>query len=81
MVRQVVRFAAWVMVAAGVSALGCGPGVSDDAAKVRCDQEKIINASGCLTKEAYDQCLVCQEECGDQCARAESCPIQFICPK
>ena len=80
MIRQVVRFAAWMMVAAG-AAVGCGSGVSAGEAKVRCDQEKIINASGCITDAAYQQCLSCEEECGDQCARAESCPIQFICPK
>jgi hypothetical protein len=63
------------------TALGCGSGVSAGEAKLRCDQEKVNNASGCITEDAYQQCLSCKEECGDQCARAESCPIQFICSK
>jgi hypothetical protein len=78
MVRKVAGFAArWAMVVAG---LGCGSGVSDEEAQLRCDQARRAD-SVCITDEGYQQCLRCQEECGDQCATLESCPVQFSCPK
>jgi hypothetical protein len=78
MIRQVMGFAAWSMMVA--AALGCDPGLSPDDAKARCDQTKKAD-SQCVDDNAYEQCLSCQEECGDACLTLESCPLQFQCPK
>lgn len=59
---------------------GCG-GLSNEDARLRCDQLRTANATNCMTDEAYDQCVVCYEECGDECATLESCPLQFACPE
>jgi len=78
MVRHLAGFAAlWMMAAA----LGCGPGVSEEEAKVRCDQERLANGTNCIDDAAYSQCLSCEQECGDQCLRLESCPQQYTCPQ
>ena len=60
-------------------ALGCGDGLSTDDAKLRCDQERAAKTA-CFTDQAYDQCVQCNEECGDKCATLESCPVQYACP-
>lgn len=79
MVRMVAGFFISMMIAA--AAIGCGSGVSEDDAKLRCDQEKTNNASACIDDAAYAQCMSCEQECGDHCVRMETCPTQFTCPK
>lgn len=74
---MVVLSASWVV---ALAALGCGSGVSADEAKLRCDQQRTADTV-CVDDKAYQQCLSCQEECGDQCATLDSCPAQFSCPK
>jgi hypothetical protein len=79
MVRHLAGFAAWMMMAA--AALGCGAGVSAEEAKQRCDQARKAEGLQCVPDAAYQQCRSCQEECGDGCQTAESCPVQFLCSK
>jgi len=55
----------------------CG-GLSDEDAAVRCDIEQANNSS-CFNQAAYDSCVSCFSECGDNCAIAESCPVQYVC--
>lgn len=64
--------------ALSAAALGCGSGLSTEDAKLRCDQERDAK-NACFTDEAYNQCVSCQEECGDSCAVLESCPVQYAC--
>lgn len=56
----------------------CG-GLSTPEAEQRCNQERQANGTNCVTEEAYDECVSCYEECGDSCARLESCPVQYQC--
>jgi hypothetical protein len=77
MVRSLVGFVALGMAA---MALGCGSGISKDDAELRCGQVR-TSQSVCVTDAAYQQCVTCQEECGDRCLTLESCPAQFSCPK
>ena len=55
-------------------------GYPADQAKDRCDIEQ-QNQGVCFSDGTYDECLSCFEECGDACAVAESCPVQYVCPK
>ena len=58
----------------------CGSGVSEEDAKVRCDQEKTAK-SYFFTQESYDQCVSCQEECGDECQAQATTPESYACPE
>ena len=77
MVRWLVGFMA---LGTAAMALGCGSGVSKEDAELRCGQTR-SSVSACVTDTAYQQCVSCQEECGDHCVPNESCPLQFSCPK
>jgi len=77
MVRRLVGLMALGMTAA---ALGCGSGLSKEDATLRCDQLR-TSIRACINDAAYQQCVACQEECGDRCMTLESCPLQFTCPK
>jgi hypothetical protein len=57
----------------------CG-GLDPDEAKTKCDMLRKANTN-CFTDATYDQCLDCHQTCGTDCATAESCPVQFICPE
>ena len=59
---------------------GCGSSYSTDEAKTKCDLERTAN-NACFTDATYTQCLSCYESCGQDCAVAESCPAQYICPQ
>ncbi|MDI3286416.1 hypothetical protein [Polyangium sp. 15x6] len=59
-------------------ALAACAGYSPEEAQTKCDLERAAKAA-CVNDAAYQQCLSCFEECGDSCAIAESCPIQYIC--
>ncbi|MCC6555257.1 MAG: hypothetical protein IT372_20020 [Polyangiaceae bacterium] len=78
MVRRV--WPALALLAPAALAAGCG-GLSTVEAEQRCDQARAADATDCVNDAAYDQCVSCFEECGDECAKAESCPAQFICPE
>lgn len=58
---------------------GCGGYPEEDAVN-RCNIEK-TNQAACFTADTFDACVACFEECGDACAVAESCPVQYVCPK
>jgi hypothetical protein len=55
-------------------------GHSAEEAKTKCDLERTANTN-CFTDATYDSCLECYESCGTDCAVAESCPVQYICPE
>jgi hypothetical protein len=64
--------------------LGCGGGLSEDDAALRCDQEVAAKGGGgCITpgSAAYDECLSCFEECGDDCTPRAECPAKYTCPE
>ena len=54
---------------------GCDGGYTTEEAEVRC---RSINPVG-QPCGAYDACVECYEECGDDCAEADSCPKQYSC--
>jgi hypothetical protein len=58
-------------------AIGCG-GLSTEESKQRCDQMQSANAA-CMTEGAYDECVSCYEECGDDCEPSGACPGTFRC--
>ena len=64
-------------------ALGCSSGLSQEDATARCDQDRKAystpNGQGCFTDAEHAACVSCYMECGDKCAVAESCPVQYIC--
>jgi len=62
---------------AALALVACG-GYSPEEAQTKCDLER-TSKSQCVNDAAYQQCLSCFEECGDGCAIAESCPLQYIC--
>ena len=68
-------------IAALVAALaaGCG-GLSTPEAEQRCDQEREADASQCIDDASYSECVVCYEDCGDDCTRVSGCPGKFSCP-
>lgn len=55
-------------------------GYPEDQAVARCKIEQ-QNQAACFNSDTYDQCVACFEECGDGCAVAESCPVQYVCSK
>jgi hypothetical protein len=61
----------------GLGLAACA-GYSPDEAKTKCDLERAAKAS-CFNDATYDACTQCFESCGDDCAIAESCPLQYIC--
>lgn len=75
-------FAVMALGAAALAAmpLGCGSGLSTEDATLRCDQEK-VGKSACVTQAAYDACIQCYEECGDECTAAAACPETYSCPE
>jgi hypothetical protein len=77
MVRTV-SFAAVLMMTAA-AALGCGAGLSVEDATLRCDQEKAAKPQF-VTFAAYNQCLACYEQCGDNCVAAATAPASYTCP-
>jgi hypothetical protein len=73
------RFFASILVSSlFVTLAGCG--YSEEESKTKCDLERTANTN-CFTDATYDQCLSCYESCGTDCAVAESCPVQYICPE
>jgi hypothetical protein len=70
-----------VLAALSVAALAaaCG-GLSTVEAEQRCDQERAADAIGCVDDAAYEQCVTCFDDCGDDCTKGTSCPAQFTCP-
>ncbi len=57
----------------------CG-GYPEEQAADRCNIEQ-QNQNACFSDGTYDECVACFEQCGDSCAVAESCPVQYVCPK
>lgn len=55
-------------------------GYSSEEAESKCNVERTAKAT-CFDDTTYLQCTACFEECGDDCAVAESCPVQYICPQ
>ncbi len=78
MVRRVIAFAGFFTLIGALS-IGCGSGLSEESAKLRCDQERTSNAAGCITDAVYAQCLSCYQECGNDCVRGDACPATFTC--
>jgi hypothetical protein len=78
MVQKLHGLAALSMVA--LLALGCGKGLSQEDAKVRCDQEKTAKAPQCFdVTKTYDDCMSCYQECGDDCRANAECPATYTC--
>ena len=60
---------------------GCG-GFSEEDATAWCDQES--NARGVCSpagSAAYDQCISCYEDCGNDCQAQNHCPEEWVCPE
>jgi hypothetical protein len=74
------RSLAALSIAALVFALsaGCGPGLSTDDAKLRCNQEQVARAQ-CFDTKVFAQCQSCFEECGDDCVPMAACPVKYSC--
>lgn len=81
MVRSVKVLAGLLVLAA--TAFGCSSGLSEEDATSRCNEEKKAYGSqqggGCFPDDSFDACVSCYMECGDSCAVAESCPVQYVC--
>lgn len=74
----VLRGAAVILACAlGGGALGCGGGYDEEEATATC--EALVSTVDTSDRAAFDECVACFEECGDDCAVAESFPPQFIC--
>jgi hypothetical protein len=71
--------AAVLLVISSMAAFGCSSGLSPEAAKIRCDQEK-TSKKEFVTFDAYNQCLACFEACGDTCVIAATAPASYTCP-
>lgn len=56
---------------------GCG-GYSEETAKTFCDQEAYAKEA-CMTDNAYQECMDCYMECGNDCAPQATCPATFVC--
>ena len=56
---------------------GCGGGYTKTEAEVHCRSLNPVGPPGAA--EAYTQCVACFEDCGDDCAVAESNPPQYNC--
>lgn len=54
-------------------------GYGDDEAQKRCEIDQANNPA-CFNDEALAGCLECYKQCGDSCALAEACPVQYVCP-
>jgi hypothetical protein len=67
-----------VMVTAGGAAMGCGSGLSESDAKLRCDQEQ-ASKEQCVTSKAYEECIKCVEDCGNDCQPQAKCPEEYKC--
>lgn len=70
-------FAVLFGLALGLSACGGGGGYSNEQATQTCELEASKPCSDATTTQ---QCVSCYEECGDNCAVLESCPVQYACP-
>lgn len=70
--------AAAVLVLTSMAALGCGKGLSEEDATIRCDQEKTAKGS-LFGTETYNECLTCYETCGDECTSVASSPPEYKC--
>jgi hypothetical protein len=65
----------WMIAAA---LIGCGSGYTRSEAELRCRSLNPVGRPG--SDVAYEQCVPCFEDCGDDCAIAESDPPQYSCP-
>jgi hypothetical protein len=61
-----------------IALFACGSGLDPEEAKTYCDQERQTDPT-CVDDAAYQSCLSCYEDCGVDCLRGESCPLQFSC--
>jgi hypothetical protein len=57
--------------------VGCGGGYTKSEAELHCRSLNPVGLPG--HDEAYAQCVGCFEDCGDECAVAESSPPQYFC--
>ncbi len=77
LMRGLAAVAAVALIAAAAN--GCGNGLSQSDADLRCNQEQLAK-SACFDGTVYDQCASCYERCGSDCAAQELCPEQYLCP-
>jgi hypothetical protein len=66
-------------IALAVTAAGCGGGYDEDEAAAACNA--FVGSVDTSDQEAYDRCIDCYVECGDECAVLESYPPRFACPE
>jgi hypothetical protein len=60
-------------------AVACDGGYEPDEAKQQCDDYR-ARIGACVDDAAYDQCILCFEDCGSECTLSDSnCPHSFAC--
>ena len=68
----------FLLAVVGGTALGCGSGLSESDAKLRCGQYQAASTE-CVTDMSYAQCTSCIEQCGDQCQPEGNAPRSYLC--
>jgi len=58
---------------------GCGGGYDTEEATDVCNRAE-QGQSSCFNADVMTQCIACFEDCGRDCAQAETCPLQYHCP-
>jgi hypothetical protein len=60
--------------------VGCGDSFDEEDAVAECDAQRARIGNG-VTDAAYQQCLDCYQECGEECAVVDTVsPTLFSCP-
>lgn len=60
-------------------AAGCGDeGRTQEEATIWCDQDKAAKTAT-VTQDSYDQCMSCQQACGDSCRAQATAPETYKC--
>jgi hypothetical protein len=70
----------WILVTMMATlAAGCGDeGRTQEEATTWCDQDRAAKAAT-VTEASYDQCLSCQQSCGDSCHAQATSPETYKC--
>ena len=75
------RKALGIVAALALLPSGCG-GFSEDDATAWCDAQAkarpVCSPSG---SSAYQACISCYEDCGDDCTAQNHCPEEWVCPQ
>jgi hypothetical protein len=71
--------ALFAVLAAFAPPLGCGDALDQEEAARRCETIR-TRESACFGSATMQSCVDCHTECGDDCGRLGSCPLEFACP-